>query len=106
MAKECLICKAKVGFFAGQICLKDGSICESCWIKAGGSPAPQLVSKTQKYTSSEIRKRIIDNQYAIVDNSEFRATKEIGIFLFDGVHKIFKICGSLGKETLYQYNWL
>ena len=72
MAKKCLICSAPVGFFEGQVVLADGSVCNACWAKAGGTEDfMELATAKKKYTSKDILKKIQDNRLYVIDAAKF-----------------------------------
>ena len=104
MAKKCLICSAPVGFFAGQVVLADGSVCDACWAKAGGTKDfMELATAKKKYTSQNILKKINDNGLSVVDSANFSPNLILGNFEFDDKLKIVKVRHQIVKEQMLAY---
>ena len=105
MAKKCLICSAPVGFFEGQVVLADGSVCDACWAKAGGTnDFFELAAAKKKYTSNDILKKIQDNGLSVVDAARFSPNLVLGNFEFDDKLKIVKVKHQVVKEQMLAYS--
>lgn len=105
MAKKCLICSAPVGFFEGQVVLADGSVCDACWSKAGGTKDfMELATAKKKYTSKDILKKIQDNGLSVVDAAKFSPNLVLGNFEFDDKLKILKVKYQIVKEQMLAYS--
>lgn len=105
MAKKCLICSAPVGFFEGQVVLADGSVCDACWAKAGGTQGfMELATAKKKYTSKDILKKIQENGLSVVDVAFFSPNLVLGKFEFDDKLKILKVKHQIFKEQTLAYS--
>lgn len=105
MAKKCLICNSPVGFFAGQVVLSDGSICDSCWSKAGGTnDFLELATAKKKYSSQDILKKINNKGFTVINSDDFSPNLLLGKFEFDDKSKIVKVKSQLIKEELISYS--
>lgn len=105
MAKKCLICGAPVGFFVGQVVLSDGSVCDSCWKKSGGTQDFfELSTAKKKYSSKDILKKINANGLTVLDTAKFTPSLILNNFEFDDKAKIVKVKTQSLREQFIAYS--
>ena len=105
MGRKCLICGSPVGFFVGQVVVSDGSVCDSCWAKSGGTQDfMDLATAKKKYTSKDILKKITDKGISILDVTDFSPNLILEKFEFDDRLKIVKIKHQVLKEKFFAYS--
>lgn len=72
LSATCVLCSIKMGFLNGKIILKDGFVCNDCWVRKGLKSRINYMTESRNYTAKQIMDLVSTIENAPTNNSVFR----------------------------------